>query len=69
MILELTVQVPQPGKSKVRFTSQSPAHVELLVSASQVAWVPLPESNKVPDDAVVFCGETVNPAPDVPDGL
>ena len=53
----------------VRSTSQSPAHVELLVSASQVACVPLPESSKVPDDAVVFCGESVNPAPDVPDGL
>ena len=61
--------MPQPGKSKVKLTSQSPAHVELLVSASQVACVPLPESNKTPDAEVVFNGESVIPDPDVPAGL
>ena len=68
MLLDI-VQVPQPGKSKVRLTSQTPAQVELVVSASHVAWVLLPSSGNVPEVAVVVNGETVIPGPDVPDGL
>ena len=69
MILELTVQVPQPGKSNVRLTSQAPTQVELFVSASQVTCVPPPFRGKVPEVAVVVNGESVIPAPDVAEGL
>lgn len=69
MILLVTVQVPQLGKSNVRLTVQAPAQVELLESASQVARVPLPLKGNVPEGALVFCGDWVIPAPLVPLGL
>lgn len=69
MMLPVTIQVPQPGKSKVRLTLQAPDQVELFESASHVARVPLPLKGKVPEGALVFCGESVIPAPLVPLGL
>ena len=69
LILEDTTQVPQPGKSKVNVTLHTPAQVELLESASQTAWVPLPVSGRSPEAALVFCEEMVIPAPLVPLGL
>ena len=69
LMLPVMVQVPQLGKSKVRLTFHNPPQVELFVSASQVACVPLPLIGRVPEAAVVFCGDVVMPAPDVAAGL
>ncbi len=68
-MLPVMVQVPQLGKSKVRLTDHNPPQVLSLVSASQVACVPLPLIGRVPEAAVVFCGEVVMPAPVVAAGL
>ena len=69
MILDVTVQVPQPGKSKIRLTFHAPPQVLSFVSASKVAWAPFPLMGRVPDAADVFCGEVVMPAPVVAAGL
>ena len=68
-MLLVMVQVPQLGKSKVRLTFHNPPQVLLFVSASQVACVPFPFMGRVPDAAVVPCGEVVMPAPVVAPGL
>ena len=68
-MLPVMVQVPQLGKSKVRLTDHNPPHTLSLVSASQVACVPLPLIGRVPEAAVVPCGEEVMPAPVVAAGL
>lgn len=68
-MLLVMVQVPQPGKSKVRLRFHNPLQVLLLVSASQVAWVPFPLMGRMPDAEDVFCGDVVMPAPLVPPGL
>jgi hypothetical protein len=68
-MLLMMVQVPQPGKSKVKLTLQAPDHVLLFVSASQVPSEPFPPSGKVPDAAEVSSGEMVIPGPLVPLGL
>lgn len=69
LMLLVIVQVPQPGKSKVRLTFHNPPQVELFVSASQVACVPLPLIGNVPEAAVVFWGASVMPDPVVAAGL
>ena len=69
LMLPVIVQVPQLGKSKVRLTLHNPPQVLLFVSASQVACVPLPLIGRVPEAAVVFCGEVVIPAPVVAEGV
>lgn len=69
MILDVTMHVPQPGKSKVNVMLHAPDQVELLESASQTARVPLPVSGRSPEAALVFCDEMVIPAPLVPLGL
>lgn len=62
-MLAVSVQVPQPGKSNVRETSQAPDQVLLFESASHVTCVPPPSMGRVPDAALVVCAEVVIPAP------
>ncbi len=69
LMVDVTVQSPQLGKLNFRLTVQSPAQVESFVSASQVACEPFPLSGRLGTVELVFCGEVVMPAPEVPAGL
>jgi hypothetical protein len=59
LTLPVSVQVPHPGKLKVRVTVQEPTKVGLAKSASQVANAPLPSIIMPGAVGFAFIGEVV----------